>query len=245
MSTAVLLAQVQPELVTPDIPTSLELSGRLLLAVLLGGIVGLERELRGQPSGVRTHIAVSLGAALFGVTSAYAVTEFIAVREVNNYSLDPTRIAAQVVSGIGFLGGGAIIKQGVNVRGLTSAAGLWVSAAIGLSVAFGMYVESIVGTLALVLSLWLLKGPARWLRHRGGRLRSSVHITMHLDANPAEVIALLSDLPDTIVRSIEIDTREEDDILVIEVQVQGQAAVIRRALPILQHRQDVISAELE
>lgn len=98
---------------------------RLLLAVVLGGLIGLEREAHGRPAGLRTHILVSLGAALFTIVS-------------NSYSgpdTDPGRIAAQIVSGIGFLGAGTIIRQGSVIRGLTTAASLWATAAIGMAAA--------------------------------------------------------------------------------------------------------------
>lgn len=239
------IQQLPTEVVLPNLPSMWELCGRILLAALLGGIIGLERELRGQPSGLRTHIAVAIGAALFGVVSAYAFTEFIALRADNNYQVDVTRVASQVVVGVGFLGGGAIIKQGVNVRGLTSAAGLWVSSAIGLAMGLGMYIEAAVATVALVGALWLLKKPSRWLRHRGGRLRNRIIVVMPVGSVPTEVITLVSDLPDTIIRSIEVETRDDDDTVVIEIGIQGRMEVFRGAVAALSLRSDVISAELE
>ncbi|HEU5242755.1 MAG TPA: MgtC/SapB family protein, partial [Gaiellaceae bacterium] len=91
---------------------------RLFVAAALGGAIGLERELRERQAGLRTHLVVSVGAALFTLVSAYGFTDFGA-------RVDPTRIAAQIVTGIGFLGAGAIIRQGLSVRGLTTAATLW------------------------------------------------------------------------------------------------------------------------
>jgi len=116
---------------------------RLGLAVALCGAIGLERESRDQVAGLRTHILVGVGAALFTLVSAYGFNEFGAAR-------DPTRIAAQIVSGIGFLGAGAIIRQGFNVRGLTTAATLWVVAAIGMGCGAGFYFGSAI-TAAIVL----------------------------------------------------------------------------------------------
>src|SRR5207253_1246753 len=106
---------------------------RLFLAALLGSAVGLERELRDREAGLRTHLLVSLGSALFTVVSAYGFHDFL-VRGGTEVRTDPTRIAAQIVTGIGFLGAGAIIRQGLSVRGLTTAATLWVVAAIGMAV---------------------------------------------------------------------------------------------------------------
>ena len=111
-----------------------ELLLRLALAAGLGGAIGLERELREREAGLRTHTLVSLGAALFTIAGAYGFRDF-------HNSFDPTRIAAQIVTGIGFLGAGAIIRQGLSVRGLTTAATLWVVAAIGLATGAGLLVE--------------------------------------------------------------------------------------------------------
>ncbi|MDQ4025769.1 MAG: MgtC/SapB family protein, partial [Actinomycetota bacterium] len=109
-----------------------ELVLRIVLAAALGGFIGFERELSDQPAGFRTHMLVSVGAALFTVAGAYGVEDLFA-EQTGRVRYDPTRIAAQIVTGIGFLGAGAIIQQGFSVRGLTTAASLWVTAAVGLS----------------------------------------------------------------------------------------------------------------
>ena len=102
-----------------------------MLALVLGGLIGLERELSDHPAGLRTHIGVCMGAALFGIVSGYGFVGFDASRSQTNYQVDPTRVASNIVTGVGFLGGGAILKHGATVRGLTTAASLWVTAAIG------------------------------------------------------------------------------------------------------------------
>lgn len=117
----------------PNLETG-ELILRVLLAGALGGLIGLEREFSDQPAGFRTHILVSLGAALFTLVGAYGLVDF---SPGDTFQFDPTRIAAQVVTGIGFLGAGAILRQGLNVRGLTTAAALWVTAAVGTAAGFG------------------------------------------------------------------------------------------------------------
>ena len=104
---------------------------RLSLAAVLGGAIGFERELRDREAGLRTHLLVCLGSALFTIVSAYGFREFLTSGD-QVIRADPTRIAAQIVTGIGFLGAGAIIRQGLSVRGLTTAATLWVAAAIGM-----------------------------------------------------------------------------------------------------------------
>ena len=125
----------------------LQLVLRLFLAMFLGAVVGLERELTKKPAGLRTHMLVSIGSSLFTIIS------------VSTFSLDPARIAAGIVTGIGFIGAGAIIAEQDRVVGITTAASLWVTAAIGLTVGIGEYLLSITTTILalVVLSLKLLK----------------------------------------------------------------------------------------
>ena len=138
--------------------TFLDLFARLGAAALLTGAIGLERELRERTAGLRTHMLVGVGAALFTVVSAYGWSEFTFSREGGTI-LDPTRVAAQIVTGIGFLGAGAILRQGLTVRGLTTAAGLWVVAAIGMAAGAGFYSAALIGTAIVLVGL----GPFRWL----------------------------------------------------------------------------------
>lgn len=120
---------------------SLQIFIRLFLSMLLGGFIGWERESRRQPAGLRTHILICMGSTLLMITSIYIPQTF-----QNFQNGDPGRIAAQVVSGIGFLGAGAIFRLGVNIKGLTTAATIWVVAAIGLSVGAGIYSAAVIGT---------------------------------------------------------------------------------------------------
>ena len=126
---------------------------RLLVAGVLGTVIGLEREYRAKEAGYRTHFLVSLGSALIMIVSQYGFQDII--RE-DSVSLDPSRVAAQVVSGIGFIGAGTIILQKQIVRGLTTAAGIWATAGIGLAVGAGMYAISIAATLLTLVGLELL-----------------------------------------------------------------------------------------
>src|SRR5918992_1738062 len=135
-----------------------ELIVRVLLATGLGAAIGLEREISDQPAGLRTHILVSLGAALFTMAGAYGLLDFD-TGDGARVTLDPTRVAAQVVTGIGFLGAGAIIQRGLNIRGLTTAASLWVTAAVGTAVGLG-YEE---GALAVAAATLLALVGLRWL----------------------------------------------------------------------------------
>jgi putative Mg2+ transporter-C (MgtC) family protein len=139
----------------PDLSTT-EALLRLLLAATLGGAIGLERELRDHEAGFRTHLLVALGACVFTLVSAYAWTDWT-FSSRSGTVFDPTRIAAQIVTGIGFLGAGAIIVRGINVRGLTTAATLWVVAAIGMAVGTGYYPVSVGASLLVLVSLGPLK----------------------------------------------------------------------------------------
>ncbi len=126
---------------------------RIVVAALLGGIVGLEREYRAKGAGFRTHFLVALGSALFMVLSQYAFMDLLKANSDMSIRLDPSRIAAQVVSGIGFIGAGTIIFQKHVVKGLTTAAGIWVVGAIGMGCGAGMYTISIITTVLALLGL--------------------------------------------------------------------------------------------
>src|SRR4051812_13028226 len=138
---------------------------RLSLAAALGGAVGFERELREREAGLRTHLLVSVGSALFTIVSAYGFHEFLASGQ-SVVRADPTRIAAQIVTGIGFLGAGAIIRQGLSVRGLTTAATLWIVAAGGRGAGAGDYSGAPVMTGGVVIPPWPLR-IAPFRRNRG------------------------------------------------------------------------------
>ena len=125
---------------------------RIVVAAVLGGLVGLEREMSDQPAGFRTHILVSLGAALFTLVGAYSFDE---------EGVDATRVAAQVVTGIGFIGAGVIFQHGPSVKGLTTAASLWVTAAIGTAVGLGYWDAALVTSVITVIALYGLKRVGR------------------------------------------------------------------------------------
>lgn len=124
---------------------------RLFVAAMLGGVIGLEREYRAKEAGFRTHFLVALGSGLFMILSQFGFNDVLGHFE--RVSLDPSRIASQVVTGIGFIGAGTIIFQKHVVRGLTTAAGLWVTSAIGMTAGAGMYVLSIATTVLVLLCL--------------------------------------------------------------------------------------------
>jgi putative Mg2+ transporter-C (MgtC) family protein len=137
----------------------LELITRLGLAALLGGAIGFERERLSWAAGLRTHMLVSVGACLFMIVSSYG---FMDVLDHEHVSLDPSRVAAQVVSGIGFLGAGSILLRGEIVRGLTTAASLWTVAAVGLATGGGLYLAAASATVIILIILAGIKPLERW-----------------------------------------------------------------------------------
>ncbi|ECK7329104.1 MgtC/SapB family protein, partial [Salmonella enterica subsp. enterica] len=139
---------------------------RIALAGLLGGLIGLERQLRAKEAGLRTHILVGIGSAMFMIVSKYGFEDILLESHV---ALDPSRIAAQVVSGMGFLGAGTIIIQKQIVKGLTTAAGMWVTAAIGLVIGSGLYEIGIYGAFLTLVVLEVFRQLSNRLlsRHCG------------------------------------------------------------------------------
>jgi putative Mg2+ transporter-C (MgtC) family protein len=137
-----------------DLGLQADLAVRMVIAATLGAAIGLEREIHEHPAGMRTHLLVSLGSAIFTILSIYGF-EGIAAPGVEP-TIDPSRVAAQIVSGIGFLGAGAILKYGTSIRGLTTAASLWTTAAIGMAAGAGEWLIAAVGTFIVVFSLWPL-----------------------------------------------------------------------------------------
>jgi len=144
---------------------------RLFIASILGGAIGLEREYRAKEAGFRTHFLVALGSALFMILSQYGFDAVLG--QLNHASFDPSRIASQVVTGIGFIGAGTIIFQKHVVRGLTTAAGLWVTSAIGLTVGSGMYLLAVSATILVLLCLEML----HWVMRRFGLRNIAVNFS--------------------------------------------------------------------
>jgi putative Mg2+ transporter-C (MgtC) family protein len=197
-------------------PSQGELVLRLLLAASLAGLLGVERELTDQPAGFRTHILVGLGSALFAIISAYGFQSIIAEEPSRALSADVTRVASQIVVGIGFLGGGAILKYGANVRGLTTAANLWITAAIGTSVALG---ELLLGTVTTLIALVALAGlrPLRRILRRFASGRDHVLIDASREVDLQDVLQPLREAGCTI---LEVRISEEADAQSIEVMVR-------------------------
>jgi len=134
-----------------------EILVKLVLAALAGGLVGLEREIHGRPAGLRTNILVSVGACAMMIISEAFFLKYSMYDAGSSIRLDPARVAAQIITGIGFLGAGVIIKEGISVRGLTTAAGLWVMAGLGMAFGMGYFSLGVLTTILVLISLIFLK----------------------------------------------------------------------------------------
>lgn len=218
-----------------------ELVARVAVAAALGGLIGLERELSDQPAGFRTHILVSLGAALFTLTGAYGLGDFADAEGIVT-RLDPTRVAAQVVTGIGFLGAGAIIHRGVNIRGLTTAASLWVTAAIGTAVGLGYWEGAVAVAAVSLTALYVLKFLERKAlsKMRRGRVRFVI------DMEPELRLAHLTEILDRAggrVMSMKVIGDEDEDarelIVVAQLPSSRTAESLARDMQALEGVADV------
>ncbi len=199
---------------------------RLGVAALLTGAVGLEREWRERAAGLRTHMLVGVGSALFTLVSAYAWSDFVFDRTQGTV-FDPTRISAQIVTGIGFLGAGAIIRQGLSIRGLTTAAGLWVAAAIGMAVGAGYWGAALIGTGVVLVGL----GPLRLAEGMVVRRRQGEGGTLQIDLRPEQPLApVLAVLEERRARVSRIHLEEEESGRELRLEVRPPPGVSGRDL---------------
>ena len=223
---------------------NLPLLDLVLRIVVAGGaamLLGLEREVRGHAAGVRTHALVAVGAALFTVAGAYGFTDL-----PRGPNVDPARVAAQIASGVGFLGAGAILRQGLGIRGLTTAATLWLAAAIGMASGAGAYPAVAVGTAAVLFALVLLR-LAKPLVNRWGR--SVAVIELHYERGHGTLGPVLRTVNSLSSRldHLELDDDEDDDGGLRHVSLYintRDVDAIYAAVDQLQHRPEVRSVRI-
>ena len=201
---------------------------RLGVAAGLGALIGLERELDEKAAGLRTHMLVSLGSALFTMVGAYGFEDFAK----GGVSTDPSRIAAQVVTGIGFLGAGVIFRQGFTIRGLTTAASLWVVAAVGMAAGAGFWKGAVIGTVVGIVSL----RPLEWLKARAIPQRAAARLSIQLEegASAGPVLEALERAGD--VLALSRDGRQ------LEIEVRMDREERTRALEEIAARDEVLEA---
>jgi putative Mg2+ transporter-C (MgtC) family protein len=212
-----------PSLVLDAIPalSGWDALGRLAVAGALGAVIGFERELRDREAGVRTQLLVSMGSALFTMVSAYGFHEFL----TSGGSLvrtDPTRIAAQIVTGIGFLGAGAIIREGLSIRGLTTAATLWVVAAIGMAAGAGWYWPAVAATALTIFALWPLRILAYRVIERIKPEENRIVVELREGEPIAPFLATVGD-----VRHFELDDEADRRVITLELPHVDEALVGR------------------
>jgi putative Mg2+ transporter-C (MgtC) family protein len=189
-----------------------EISIRLLLALILGGLVGYEREQANRPAGFRTHILVSLGSALVMVMAEYMT------RYYHTLDIDPTRLGAQVITGIGFLGAGTIIRNGSSVRGLTTAASIWMVSCIGLAAGTGFYFGALLATAFTFLTLISLKQIERRLAKEKGSMTLTVMLT-HYNNDVGQVLEQIS-IRSLQVHHVEIQPDDPEDTTSTRIRLQ-------------------------
>jgi len=198
----------------------LDLLVELVLAVVMGGAIGVERELKGKPAGLRTNILICVGATLFTSLSL----------KLSGGRGDPARIAAQILPGVGFIGAGTILHTRGSVTGLTSAATIWIVAAIGMAVGSGAYVEAVGTTILVVI---VLQGLG-WAE--GLLARHSLHSRLVIHATPATADELLETVRRAGLEVVETVRRQEGADTVLELQLRGPKRVHDQArAAVLQH----------
>ncbi len=205
----------------PDL-TWWEVLARLALAGALGGAIGFERELRDQEAGFRTHLLVAVGSAAFTLVSAYGFRDFHYGR-ATGFTLDPTRIAAQIVTGIGFLGAGAIIRQGASIRGLTTAATLWVVASIGLASGAGYYPVAVLGTAVVLFALYPLRLIGRYTVGRVRRDQGQLVVELGAGGSASALLGALEERK-VRVRKFEIEDSGESRLVSVDAVLPSVAA---------------------
>jgi putative Mg2+ transporter-C (MgtC) family protein len=223
----------------PPVPSQAELILRLLLAATLAGVLGVERELTEQPAGFRTHILVGVGAALFAIISAYGFQSIAANGPTTVVRADLTRVASQIVVGIGFLGGGAILKYGASIRGLTTAANLWIAAAVGTAVGVGMLIIAAATTAVALLALAGLR-PLRAVLRRYAAGQDEFVVEAGRDLDLQHLVATLR-RAGAMVRDLRLTSDPEDPSIRLQLRLAhgGRATELVGAIAAIEHVRNV------
>jgi putative Mg2+ transporter-C (MgtC) family protein len=186
-----------------------EVVSRLALAAVLGAVVGIERGSAGQDAGFRTHLLLSLGSALFGLMSVAGFDAFV-TDSATNVQVDVTRVASYVAAGVGFIGGGVIIKHAGAVRGITTAASLWTAAAIGLAAGVGFWVGAATATVVAIVALAALKPVSDWVGRRS-HPPNTLLVTVTSAAVGVEALRTVQSVAVTSIRAVHLGEGQEDD----------------------------------
>lgn len=208
-----------------DWTVSLDIFGRIALAGALGILIGLERERDGHPAGTRTVATVAIGAALFGAISTAGFDEFFAERSTTNVQVDVTRVASQVVVGIGFLGAGMIFRQGGSVQNLTTAATLWAVAAMGLAAGVGQVgLAAAVAGLILVV-LIVVPRPQQWVLRRWTNASRQLQIGLDAGGAATSVRAAIEARSEVEIRSWRVEKHDDRIVVVTRVHARTESVL--------------------
>lgn len=197
---------------------------RLVFALVLGAAVGAEREVSGQPAGLRTHIAVCVGAALFGVVSTLGFLEFEGLK-TGVLRADVTRVAANVVVGVGFLGAGMIITRHGEVANLTTAASIWTVAAIGLAAGVGDLGTASIAAVLTLGYLIALRPVRRWIEDVAARAHRTLAVTLAEGSDPEEVVDRVNGVDGVSLRLRGVEKRDDRLVALVDVRGRPEAAV--------------------
>jgi putative Mg2+ transporter-C (MgtC) family protein len=226
---------------------------RLFLALLLGSVVGMEREYTQQSAGLRTHILVCLGSTVFTIVSISDMTAGLMLKDMDpslTYRMvrDPARIAAQIVAGIGFIGGGAVLRHGASIRGLTTAASLWMMASIGMLIGIGSYQMAIVATVFSFLVLFIIGGLERSMfkKHLKKFTQLRVHVTAKENSLPDIEQWLEKSFPR---KTVEVKTQRNEEThtatMSYTIDLRGLQADVNMLSRKLNAMEGVLSASLK
>ena len=188
-----------------------EIIGRVLLAVLFAGSIGFERELHGKSAGLRTYSLVGMGAAMFTLASIIGFD-----------GPDESRVAAQIVTGVGFLGAGAIFREGIGVEGLTTAAGLWTAAAVGMATGSGEYLLAVTGTATALAVLYVFFAIDEWVNRQKAAVPSHVEVFVESPTRIAEIVKFSRRI-DPGIRQLGMD-RQRDGTAILTLAVVEEKA---------------------
>lgn len=206
--------------VSPLALTPVDIALRLLCAMMIGAVIGTEREYTHRPAGMRTHMLVSLGACVITITGQLMFVQY----RPFGATPDPARLSAQVVTGVGFLGAGTIIREGSSIKGLTTAASLWAVACLGLAVGGGYYAVGLIGAACMMVTLTLFEAVQRWLMKN----RYEVYFFQVTGRDAGGILELVSTCAarqEREVKSIQLDCRDDGSLeLSFKIDFSGKAA---------------------
>jgi putative Mg2+ transporter-C (MgtC) family protein len=198
---------------TEYVLTQLEYLLKLILAGICGAVIGYERKNHLKEAGVRTHMLVAIGSSLIMIISKYGFGDML---EISGYNLDPSRIAAQIVTGIGFLGAGMIFVRRQTINGLTTAAGIWATAGIGMAIGTNLYVAGVAATILVFLVQVVLYRNYKWLR-----IPSVKQVSIHVDTSPDAIACIQNKLRDNELEIIDFKaTKTEEGLIHLEVYIK-------------------------